>query len=55
MHTNHIQRDLAVIAIIAAASVLLAISTDNSFLVPIFAGEAVAAVYLALWIGSARA
>ena len=55
---RHIQatlRDLTVIAIIAAASVLLAISTDNSFFVPIFATEAVAAIYLALWIGSARA
>jgi len=47
-------RDLTVIAIIAGASVILAISTDNSFFAPVFAAEAFAAVYLAIWIGNAR-
>src|SRR6516165_8087176 len=47
-------RDLTVIAIIAGASVILAISTDNSFFAPVFGAEAFAAVYLAIWIGNAR-
>jgi hypothetical protein len=47
-------RDLTVLAIIAAASCVLAISTDNSFFAPIFATEALAAVFLALWFGSGR-
>jgi hypothetical protein len=47
-------RDLTVIAIIAAASVILSISTDHIFFAPIFATEALTAVYLALWIGRSR-
>jgi hypothetical protein len=47
-------RDLTVIAIVAAASVIVSISTDNSFFAPIFATEALTAVYLAIWIGSVR-
>jgi hypothetical protein len=50
---NQTLRDLTVIAIIAAASVILAISSDNSFFVPIFAAEALAAVYLAIGIAGA--
>jgi hypothetical protein len=53
---NHIQvtpGEMTIIAIVAAASILLAVSTENNFFVPIFAAETVAAVYLALWIGSA--
>jgi len=50
---NQTMRDLMVIAIIATASVIFSISTDNSFFAPIFATEALPAVYLAIWIGSA--
>jgi hypothetical protein len=47
-------RDLTVLAIVAAASVILSISTDNGFFVPVFGAEALAAAYLALCIGNVR-
>jgi ATP dependent DNA ligase-like protein len=55
--TNHIHatlRDLTVIAIIAAASFVLAISTDNDVITPIFAVESLMALLIAIRIASAR-
>jgi hypothetical protein len=46
-------RDLTVLAIVAVASLILAISIGHIYFAPVFAVEAVAAIVLAVWIANA--
>jgi hypothetical protein len=48
-----IVRDLTVIAIVAAASLVVAINMDHIYFAAVFAGQAAAAVVLARRIGKA--